>query len=287
MSKLDIIFACSDAGIHIDGAKDGCKKLYDEIKYDNKYLLMQKDFNKSLDVNDKCKNLKEVNSFNKKLYNESLKVFNQNHKLLTIGGDHSIVIASSLAANKCNKSGIIWIDSHGDYNSFKTTITGNLHGLPLAVINGFEKDKLLPFDNDSFINPKNTVIIGGRDFDKEEKVNLKNNGIKIFSVEDIRREGIEKIVKKSFDIASNNTLGVHVSYDIDVIDPKDAPGVSVPAKKGINKEEALLLMDEVLKYSNKINSMDIVEYNSKRDKNNITFDITCNLIEKVMSKLID
>ncbi len=287
MSDLDIIFACSDAGIHVDGSREGALNLYNNVDYNNKIKIVQKDFVKNKNVDNKEKNLKEVNSFNKQLYDKAINILNKDHKLLTIGGDHSIVIASALAGvKKYEKMGIIWIDAHGDYNTFDTTITGNLHGLPLAVIDGYEKRKLMEFHNGNNISPKNTVIIGGRDFDKNELDNLNDAGVKIFSIEDIRSIGIKKVIKEAFKIASMNTNCVHVSYDIDVIDPLLAPGVSIPAINGINVEEAYQIMDELLKYKNMINTFDIVEYNSLRDKDNITYNITMKLINTVISKLL-
>lgn len=285
MRDLDIIFACCDAGVHVDGASNGAYKLYEEIDYKNKKIIKQNNFIKEREESNKEKNLKEVNAFNTKLYKEVIDSLNNKHKVLTIGGDHSIAIGSVLGSVSVNdKMGIIWIDAHGDYNTFKTTITGNLHGLPLAVIDGYETEKLKPFHNGNTISPKNTVIIGGRDFDKEEINNLNDAGVTIFSVDDIRKMGTRNVVNEAIKIASKDVNKVHISYDIDVIDPKYAPGVSVPAINGININEAYEIMDVVLKNKDIINSMDIVEFNSLKDKDNITLNIAKNLIEKVLNQ---
>ena len=177
---------------------------------------------------------------------------------------------------------MIWIDSHGDYNTFETTRTGNLHGLPLACLNHQTKDRLSFFHNGNYYDPKNTIIVGGRDIDPWEMPNIKDAGVTLFTTEDIRDQGIENIIKKAMDIALKNTNGVHISYDLDVIDPQIAPGVSVPAINGITEDEAYKIADEVLKYIDHIKSIDIVEFNPTRDINHKTENIAINILDKVI-----
>ncbi len=284
MKELSVVLACEDAGVHVDGAALGALRLGDGLNYAIK--VEQVAFQKSHDKNDLKKNLDEVNSFNKRLYNTVNDELIRGNKVLTIGGDHSMAIASVLASVKNeNKMGIIWIDSHGDYNTFKTTITGNIHGLPLAVIDGYEKSLLSDFHNGIYINPKNTVIVGARDLDALEYENIKHAGVTVFTTEDIHNLGIEEVMKRAFDIALNGMNKVHVSFDVDVIDPKIACGVSVPAINGITDDEAYKIMDEVLKHRNDINTMDLVEYNALRDKDNSTYKIAMTLRNKIINFL--
>lgn len=283
MKNLDVIIASSDAGVHVNGSSNGAIKLSNDINY--KSILKQKEFIKSLDKNDLYKNLNEVNDFNTKLYNEVYDSLEKGSKVLTIGGDHVVAIGSALASIKKHKNmGIIWIDAHGDYNTFDTTVSGNLHGLPLAVIDGYEKNKLNIFHDGNYYNPKNTVIVGGRDIEPKELINLKDAGVTIYSTKDIKSLGIEKVISEAFNIARENTNCVHISYDVDVIDPNVAKGVSIPAKDGISENDAYLIMDEVLKYKNIINSFDLVEYNSLTDDGK-TFDIVKNLRDKIINNL--
>lgn len=285
MKKNKMFLACSDAGVHIDGASIGAKKIGD-IFPDVEKIEINNDIKiKNHDKENKKKNIEEVNNFNVKLYNEICKYID-NNKILTIGGDHSISIASSLASIKKYESvGIIWIDAHGDYNTFDTTITGNIHGLPLAVTNGFEKDELSFFHNGNYFNPKNTVIVGARDLDTLEKENLINAGVKIFTTEDIKELGVKKVISEAISIASNNTNKIHISYDLDIIDPTIAKGVSIPAIDGIDENTAYEIMDEVLKHNNKIESFDLVEYNPLNDKDGKTIIIAKKLIDKVLNNL--
>ena len=284
MNKISVVLASDDAGVHVDGAALGALKLGEDL--DNTIVIKQKEFNKSHDKNDLKKNLKEVNSFNEELYNKVYDELEKNNKVLTIGGDHSLAIGSVLSSVKYNKKmGIIWIDAHGDYNTFDTTITGNLHGLPLAVIDNYEKTLLNEFHNGNYIDPKNTVVVGVRDLDPKELENLKDAGVTMFTTDDVHTLGVEEVMNLAFKIASFDVDKVHVSYDLDVIDPKIACGVSIPAKDGISKQEAYDIMDEVLKHSDIINTMDLVEYNSLLDKNNETYNIAIELRNKILNNL--
>ncbi len=275
---ITIINANTDLGVHVDGANLGPKLLTKDLT--NKIINIDKENTiKSLDKNDLKKNLEAVNNFTKKVFNTELDILNNNNFPLLIGGDHSCAIGSALASRKVNGNiGIIWIDAHGDFNTFDTTHTGNLHGLPLAAITGYNCDLLTNFITDEFINPKNTVIVGARSIDPWEIGNLRDAGVTIFTTDDIHEKGVKYIMDKAFEIALNNTLGTHISYDIDVIDPVIAPGVSVPEINGINLNEANEIMDYLVSRKPDIKSMDIVEFNPTRDILDKTKEIASNLL---------
>lgn len=240
---------------------------------------------KALDSKNEKRNLEEINEFNEKLYNTTRKIIQNKEFPLLVGGDHIVAVGSSLASIKENKNmGIIWFDSHADYNTYLTSVTGNLHGLPLAVATHYEKNILADFHNGPFFNPKNAVIVGGRDIDPWEWGNVLDAGVTVFSTEDIKKYGVYEICKKAFNIASNGTNGVHISFDLDIIDPNVAPGVSIPAKNGINLEETYALAEEIAKYSNVIKSTDLVEYNPLFDKNNVTKEIATNILNTWIDK---
>ena len=287
MNKLDIILACEDLGVHVDGSDEGPKRIAKDLNLNDTILVEKKDYVKEHDVENKKKNLEGVNDFNERLYSTAYNSLENGNKILTLGGDHSLAIASALASIKKNeKMGIIWVDAHGDYNTFETTITGNLHGLPLAVIDGYEKKLLSDFHNGNNYSSKNTVIIGARDLDDLERKNLKDAGVTIFTTKDIKNKGVNEIVNEAINIASSGVKKVHISYDIDVIDPLVAPGVSIPAIDGIDEEEAYSIMDSILKHKDLINSFDIVEYNPSRDVNNRTNEIVLKLVNKVINNLL-
>lgn len=289
MKKIDIINACTDLGVMVDGARFGPDKLVEELSNDNInciYRVYADHEGKEIEKNNRKRNLTKLNEFNEQLYDVVLNSIDNNKFPLTIGGDHSLVIASALASINRNKNlGIIWIDAHGDYNTFDTTITGNIHGLPLAAIAGYEKRELANYHNGNRYSYKNTVIVGGRDIDPLEIENLIDSGVKVYTTEDIRKYGMEKVMEEAIEIACNGTNGMHISYDLDVIDPVIAPGVSVPAKDGINLKEAYIAVDMIIKNRDKLKSLDLVEYNPLRDKEDKTKIIARTILEKLLNNI--
>lgn len=288
--KINIINACSDLGVEVDGADKGpliISKNLNNSKINKTITVLKNNTKKSHNIKDLRKNLDEVNIFNTKLYKEVFSTIEDNCFPITIGGDHSIAIGSALASQAQNKNlGIIWIDAHLDYNTFETTITGNLHGLPLAAIDGLCPD-LTPFFDGNFYNPKNTVVVGYRaqETNKEAELNnIKKAGVTVFDNDDIKKYGIENIMNKAIDIASNNTNGIHISYDLDVIDEKFAPGVSVPELDGLNDTVAYKISDILCDNLDKIKSLDLVEYNPDFDKNNKTLELSLNILNKIIEK---
>lgn len=291
MKKVDIIGACSDLGLHINGSQLAPEILINNINKDNinkiKIIKYNNTYKKELDKNNLKKNLNELNIFNNKLYSEILSTIESNNLPITIGGDHSIAIASALASiNKYNNLGIIWFDAHGDYNTFETTSSGNIHGIPFAVVTGYEKNLLTTFHKGNYFNLKNAVLLGARDIDEPYELNnLKDAGVTIITTDDIKKYGIEAMYEKAFSIASNGTNGIHISCDIDCIDCDIAPGVSVPVKKGINLEEAYCFIDYIIKNKENIKSIDLVEFNPLKDKNKITEKIATNILNKLIENI--
>ena len=288
--KSVVIGAGSDLGVHIDGAKLGPIQLINDIKgfYNGEIVEFNQDPSiiKSRNISDRSKNRYEVNELNEKMYNEIVKRMKQGYFPIMIGGDHSVAVASSLADVKINEDvGIIWIDAHADYNTFETTITGNVHGLPLASITGYKCEDLRTFHRGEIIQPAKTVIVGARSIDHEEKENLKYSGVTVFTTEDIKKEGVNEIMKKAFEIAGYKTRSIHISYDLDIIDPEFAPGVSVPEFEGINVEEAMEICDYIIENFDKVSSYDLVELNPFRDISRKTEQIALNILAKTINKI--
>ncbi len=286
--KINIINACSDLGVDVDGSNKGPIVISKNLKDQESVTINKLNIKKSKDKKDLKKNLNEVNIFSEELYNTNLKIIKKYIFPITIGGDHSIAIGSALASQKINKNlGIIWIDAHLDYNTFKTTITGNLHGLPLASLNGLCKD-LTKFYDGEYYNPKNTVVVGYRSDEinkKQELNNIKNMGVAVFTMEDIKKYGIEYVMERAIDIATTNTNGMHISYDLDVIDPNFAPGVSVPEINGIDIDTAMKIVSILKTNINKIKSFDLVEYNPNYDINDKTLAIALNILNNIIEKI--
>lgn len=283
-----IFGAGSDLGVHIDGASLGPKQLMNNINafYKGESMLFQQDANiiKSRNFGDRRKNEYEVEKFNTELYKNMVDKIKEEYFPILIGGDHSVAIASALASAKVNIDiGIIWIDAHTDYNTFESTITGNIHGLPLAAITGYKCNELRYYHDGKVIQPSRTVVVGARSIDEAEKDNLRYAGVTVFSTEDIKEKGIEAVMDEAFKIAGYKTKGIHISYDIDVIDPYVAPGVSVPEYDGITEEEAMGINEYLVKHMNDILSFDLVEFNPLRDQDRKTEQIALNIITQIIN----
>ena len=288
--KTVIIGAGSDLGVHIDGAKFGPSQLINDMKdfYKGEMISLIQDEKiiKSRNLSDRRKNEYEIDKFNTKLYKTEIEQREKGLFPITIGGDHSIAVASALASTKFEDAmGLIWIDAHTDYNTFETTVSGNIHGLPCATINGYKCAELRKFHDGDVIDPRRTVIVGARSIDPWEKDNIKYSGVTVFTTDDLRKKGIEAVMEEAFKIATEKTTGVHISYDLDIIDPEIAPGVSIPEIDGINEDEAMQILGEVLKHTDVISSMDIVELNPLRDINRKTEQIALNILANTVQKI--
>ena len=216
--KIDIIGACCDLGVHVNGANRApeiLEKVIDSRLYNEVYNVFQQEgIVKELDKDNKHKNLGPLNEFNERLYKKVKEVVDSGNFPFTIGGDHAIAMASDLAViSKYENLGIIWFDAHGDYHTFKTTMSGNIHGLPFAAVTGYEKSLITDFHgNGPRYNPKNAVILGGRDIDLPDELNnLKDAGVTIFTTKDIKEQGCEPVF-----ILSNNALDI-LKYTNNVI----------------------------------------------------------------------
>ncbi len=282
-----IFGAGTDLGVHIDGASLGPVQLMNDLKafYKGESMLFEQDKEiiKSRNLSDRRKNEYEIEKFNTNLYKNIVEKIKEEYFPIMIGGDHSAAIASALASAKVNIDvGLIWIDAHTDYNTFETTVTGNIHGLPLAAINGYKNQELRYFHQGKIIQPSKTVIIGARSIDEKEKDNVRYSGVTVFSTEDIKEKGIDAIMDEAFKIAGFKTKGIHISYDLDVIDPEIAPGVSIPEFDGITEEEAMKINEYLVKHMKDIISFDLVEFNPLRDIERKTEQIALNILAQII-----
>ncbi|MEH7437960.1 arginase [Neobacillus drentensis] len=190
---------------------------------------------------------------------------------LVLGGDHSIAIGTLAGVSKHYKNlGVIWYDAHGDLNTAETSPTGNIHGMPLAVSLGWGHSLLTQILNYSpKVKPENVVIIGARALDDGEKELIKEKGIKVYTMHEIDRLGMTKVMEETIAYLKEKTDGVHLSLDLDGLDPSDAPGVGTPVMGGISYRESHLAM-EMLEEAKIITSVEFVEVNPILDEKNKT-----------------
>lgn len=190
---------------------------------------------------------------------------------LVIGGDHSLSIGSVRGAARNKKIGVIWIDAHADFNTAETTPSGNIHGMPLAVLAGFGDQSLVQLWDEAIpvIDPAKIAVIGARDLDLGEKNNLRNAGVMVMGMEQIDRYGMVSVMEKAIERVNRDVDGVYLSLDMDALDPEHAPGVGTPVPAGLTQRETHLAC-EMLAETGTLIGMDLVEVNPILDIQNRT-----------------
>jgi arginase len=210
---------------------------------------------------------------------------------VVLGGDHSVglgSIAGVAAAMGDEAVGVIWVDTHGDFNVPETTPSGNIHGMPLAALCGYGHPRLVSLDVegvDRFVDPANVVVVGARELDAGERQLMKEAGISVYSMAAVDRMGIHEVMKDAIAIASEGTRGIHLSFDLDVIDPQFAPGVGTPAPGGLTIREAHVVM-ELIATTNRLLGIDIVEVNPILDVMNRTGQLAVELILSALGQRV-
>jgi arginase len=216
-------------------------------------------------------NFEETVSFNINLAKTVDDTIENGRFPLVLGGDHSLAIGSVAGISRhYEQLGVIWYDAHGDLNDSHTSPSGNIHGMPLAVSCGVGHEKMVNlYDEGIKVKPENVVLIGMRDLDEGEKKYIKDNNILTFTMTDIREKGIKKVMAESIAYLQDKTDGIHLSLDVDALDPLETPGTGTPVQGGLTLSETQLAM-KMLHDSEKITSMDLVEVNPLLDEQNKT-----------------
>jgi arginase len=213
------------------------------------------------------------------------------HFPLVLGGDHSISVGtvsgiSAVARARKKKVGLLWIDAHGDINTPATSPSGNIHGMPVAALLGDGPEELTAIGGDfPKVNAANVALVGIRSLDEGEKLRLKRTGVQVHTMSDIDRQGIHRVMKKALARVSDGTDHVHVSFDLDAVDPTVAPGVGTPVKGGLDYREAHLIM-ELLSDSGVMTSLEMVEVNPILDDRNASAAFAVELVQSAFGKKI-
>jgi arginase len=210
---------------------------------------------------------------------------------LVLGGDHSIAVGtvSGMAESmkkRGQKLGIIWMDAHTDMNTPGTSPSGNVHGMPLACIIGTGPKALTHLNGWSpKVDAKNVVLIGIRDVDLDERPMVRRSGVRVFTMRDIDERGMTAVMHEALAVAGEGTGGIHLSLDMDGVDPREAPGVGTPVRGGFSYREAHLAM-EIICDSRRMRSMEVVEVNPILDEANRTALLGVELVLSAMGKRI-
>lgn len=225
------------------------------------------------------KNIQQVTEANKQLATLVDQEVKQGKFPLIFGGDHSMSIGSLAGiAKHYDNLGVIWYDAHGDLNTAETSPSGNIHGMPLAASLGLGDSRLTDMlDYAPKIKPENLVIIGARDLDPGEKELIQEKGIRVYTMHEIDRRGMSQVMEETLTYLKERTDGLHLSLDLDGLDPSEAPGVGTPVIGGLTYRESHLAM-EMIAESNLLTSAEFVEVNPILDDKNTTATVAVGLM---------
>lgn len=236
--------------------------------------------------------LPEIQEACERLSNLVYGVLDRGRLPLVLGGDHSIAMGSIGGAARFyerqgKKIGLIWIDAHADMNTPETSPSGNVHGMPLASVIGLGSEELTGLGGGPSpkVNARNVAIVGLRSVDAKERYNVRKSGVTSFTMRDIDERGMRSVMDEAIRIAGNGTEGIHVSLDLDAVDPSEAPGVGTPVKGGLSYREAHLAL-EMVADSRKLISIDCVEVNPVIDEANRTASLAVEFLCSGLGKRI-
>lgn len=218
------------------------------------------------------RNYDEIVTVSENLSKATSEIVKKGNFPLTLGGDHSIAVGSiSGISQHYENLGVIWYDAHGDLNVPEESPSGNVHGMPLRILAGDGPDELVNInDFTPKVKPENIVLIGMRDLDEGERKYIKDKNIKTFTMADIDRFGIQKVIERSLEyLKSRNIDGLHFSLDVDALDPAETPGTGTRVMGGLSYRESHFAL-ELLNESKLVTSMDLVEVNPLIDNSNHT-----------------
>lgn len=243
------------------------------------------------DPNDKLKHLREISAACEELARKVEEVLAADELPLILGGDHSIAVGSisgltSYCRKRKERVGLIWFDAHADMNTPETSPSGNIHGMPLAVLLGYGATQLTNIGNFApKLDPALCVHIGARDIDRGERELIRKLGIRFITMREIDERGMSACMDEAAGIASQAGGGYAVTFDVDALDPGDAPGSGTLVRGGLTYREAHLAMEKIAEAGG-MRSLEVVEINTALDVNNKTAELGVELILSALGKTI-
>ena len=241
--------------------------------------------------NERARYLPEIARASAIIARKTERIMGLGHFPLLLGGDHSIAVGTisgiaAFARGQGARVGVLWIDAHGDINTPETSPSGNIHGMPLAVVLGYGPPELTSIGGPPpKVDPANVALVGIRSLDAGEKKRLKETGVQVHTMADIDRHGVHRVMKKAISQATDGTDFVHVSMDLDAVDPAVAPGVGTPVKGGLDYREAHLIM-ELIADAGVMSSLELVEVNPILDQHNASAEFAVELVQSAFGKKI-
>lgn len=234
------------------------------------------------------KYLKQVVDGNERLGKEVEDTLNHGKMAFVIGGDHSLGLGSLAGVKASYKDdfAVIWIDAHADLNVTESSPSGNIHGMPLGASAGLGDDILVSlYAEGQKVKPENIYIIGLRSVDEGEEIIIKENGINIWRMTDIRERGMSAVIEELLTkLEKSGIKRIHLSYDIDSLDMKLVPGTGTPVEDGLLMDESKELVSGIIRTGH-VGSIDFVEFNPVIDKENITLNSCLSMLETFTEEL--
>jgi arginase len=208
---------------------------------------------------------------------------------LVLGGDHAVAIGSLAGSARDAEIGAIWFDAHGDFNTPKSSPSGNVHGMPLAAALGRGEFESMPWANATGLREENVALVGLRSLDDHEREEIRASDMTAYTMSDIDERGITDVTAEALDVATQGVDGIHVSFDLDWLDPGEAPGVGTPVRGGASYREAHAALETVAERDREdgvLRSMELVEVNPILDESNRTAEIAAELAASALGKRI-
>jgi len=206
---------------------------------------------------------------------------------LILGGDHSIAIGTGQGISRDREVGVLWFDAHGDYNTLETTPSGNIHGMSLAAMLGEDPFAGMDWAHAPNVSPENVAWVGLRDVDERERDLIADSPATPFTMSDVDRRTVAEVVSEAIEVAMDGVDALHVSLDMDWLDPTEAPGVGTPVRGGVSYREAHVAMELVASEAGEdLTAMEVVEVNPILDQHNRTAELACELVASALGQRI-
>lgn len=236
---------------------------------------------------DRLKYLPEIEAICNELADTVASTLRAGSLPLVLGGDHSISMGTVAGVARVRPAvGLIWMDAHGDFNTPETSPTGNIHGMPLAAITGRGESSLVDLGGAGpTVAAADVALVGLRDLDEIERGALRESGVHVFTMKEVDRLGIARVMEQAIACSARDGRHVHVSFDVDVLDPRYAPGVGTPVPGGLTYREAHLAL-ELLADAGVLGSLEFVEVNPILDQENETARLAVGLAASALGKRI-
>jgi arginase len=233
--------------------------------------------------------LDEVAEVTTRLADEVAETLAADELPVVVGGDHSLSIGSMAGTARERDVGVVWFDAHGDVNTPTTSPSGNVHGMPLAAALGWDEFGDMDWARADGLDEENVVWIGLRSLDDPEVEAIRESAATAYPMSEVDERGINEVTEEALDVALDGTDGLHVSLDMDLLDPQLAPGVGTPVKGGITYREAHAAMEKVAEYESvhgALETFEVVEVNPILDESNATAELACELTASALGKRV-